>query len=278
MIEIAGEGKDTVYASADYKLAAGQEIEVLSLQGIAALSGTGNEFANIIIGNQGDNTLDGGKGNDTLTGGKGSDIYVVDSAGDKVTESAGQGTSDTVFSFLASYTLGANVENLFLVTPGLNGTGNAANNLLEGNGLDNTLDGGGGNDDLGGSGGADSLIGGAGNNSLDGGSGIDTMKGGAGNDSYTVNDKDDSVIEAPGVGIDLVKTTVDGLVLAANVENLTLQGAAVHGSGNTLGNYITGNGIVNSLAGQDGNDTLDGAGGGDNLVGGKGNDTYSSMT
>ena len=274
VIEIAGEGKDTVFASANYKLAAGQEIEVLSLQGIAGLSGTGNELANIIIGNQGDNTLDGGKGNDTLTGGKGSDIYVVDSAGDKVTESAGQGTSDTVFSFLASYTLGANVENLFVVTTGLNGTGNAANNLLEGNGLGNTLDGGGGNDDLGGSGGADSLIGGAGNDSLDGGSGIDTMKGGAGNDSYTVNDKDDSVVEAAGGGIDLVKTTVDGLVLAANVENLTLQGAALHGSGNALGNYITGNGLGNSLAGIDGNDTLDGAGGADNLVGGKGNDTY----
>ena len=118
------------------------------------------------------------------------------------------------------------------------------------------------------------LIGGAGNDTLDGGSGIDTMKGGAGNDTYIVNDKDDSVVEAAGGGIDLVRTTVDGPALAANVENLTLQGAAVHGAGNALGNYITGNGLNNSLAGQDGNDTLDGAVGADNLVGGKGNDTY----
>jgi Ca2+-binding RTX toxin-like protein len=275
--EAVGGGKDTIVASGNYTLAAGQEIETLKLDSGAlasALSATGNEFANIIIGNDANNTLDGGKGNDTLTGGKGNDFYVVDSIGDKVTELAGQGTSDAVFSFLAGYTLGANVENLFLLTGAVNGTGNTLNNNMDGNSLDNTLDGGGGHDDLTGSSGADSLIGGAGNDTLDGGSGIDTMKGGAGNDTYFVNDKSDSVIEAAGGGVDLVRTSVDALVLAANVENLTLQGAAVHGAGNALGNYITGNGLGNSLAGLDGNDTLDGAGGADNLSGGKGNDTY----
>src|SRR5688572_8079736 len=273
--EAVGGGKDTVIASGNYTLTAGQEIETLKLDSnaVAALSATGNEFANIIIGNDANNTLDGGKGKDTMTGGKGNDIYVVDSVGDKVTELAGQGSSDSVFSFLVTYTLGANVENLFLVTGALNGTGNTLNNIMDGNSLDNTLDGGAGNDDLSGSGGADSLIGGAGNDTLDGGSGVDTMKGGTGNDIYVVNETD-SVIEAAGGGVDLVKTNVDGLVLAANVENLTLQGAAVHGAGNTLGNYITGNALANSLSGEDGNDTLDGAGGADNLGGDKGNDTY----
>ena len=231
MIEGVGGGKDTVIARGDYTLGAGQEIEVLKLVSegfFVAFGGTGNEFANTIIGNDHDNTLDGGKGNDTLTGGKGSDIYVVDSAGDKVTESGGPRHQRYRPSpSIASYTLGANLENLFLVSPGLNGTGNAANNLMEGNGQDNTLDGGGGNDDLAGSDGHDSLVGGAGNDSLDGGTGIDTMKGGAGNDTYDVQDIVDKVVEAAGGGIDLVRTTVDGLVLAANVENLTLQGAAV---------------------------------------------------
>jgi Ca2+-binding RTX toxin-like protein len=274
VIEAAGKGKDTVYASASYALAAGQEIEVLSLQGIASLSGTGNALANTIIGNIGDNVLNGLGGNDTMTGGKGNDIYVVDTVGDKLTELANQGTSDWVYSFLADYTLGANVENLFLLSGGVDGTGNTLNNIMDGNAQSNTLEGGGGNDDLSGSGGADSLVGGAGNDTMDGGSGIDTMTGGTGNDTYVVHELADKVVELAGGGTDLVRTIVDGVVLAANVENLTLQGAAIHGSGNVLANYITGNGIGNSLAGLDGNDTIDGAGGADNLSGGKGSDTY----
>jgi Ca2+-binding RTX toxin-like protein len=274
VIEAAGKGKDTVYANASYALAAGQEIEVLSLQGITSLSGTGNELANTIIGNIGDNVLDGLGGNDTMTGGKGNDIYVVDTVGDKLTELASQGTSDWVYSFLADYTLGANVENLFLLSGGVDGTGNTLNNIMDGNAQSNTLEGGAGNDDLSGSGGADSLVGGAGNDTMDGGSGVDTMTGGTGNDTYVVHELADKVVELAGGGTDLVRTIVDGVVLADNVENLTLQGAAIHGSGNALANYITGNGIGNSLAGLGGNDTIDGAGGADNLSGGKGDDTY----
>ena len=203
----------------------------------------------------------------------------MDSAADKVTELAGQGTSDTVFSFLASYTLGANVENLFVVTlastaretpPTTSSTATASAIRWMAAAVTTTWAA---------AVATTPLVGGAGNDSLDGGAGIDTMVGGAGNDTcYTVNDKDDSVIEAPGGGIDLVKTTVDGLVLAANVENLTLQGAALHGSGNALGNYITGNGLGNTLAGVDGNDTLDGAGAADNLWAARATTPISSMT
>ena len=50
-----------------------------------------------------------------MVGGKGHDRYLVDSAGDKMTEAAGQG-DDPVLLGPASYTLGANVETpLFLV-------------------------------------------------------------------------------------------------------------------------------------------------------------------
>ena len=61
----------------------------------------------------GDDTLEGSVGNDAMIGGKGDDLYYVESAADKVTEAANQG-SDTVYSDLANYTLAANVERLGL--------------------------------------------------------------------------------------------------------------------------------------------------------------------
>ena len=48
-----------------------------------------------------------------MSGGDGDDTYIVDDAGDPVTEAAGRGI-DTVQSSSVSFTLGANVENLTL--------------------------------------------------------------------------------------------------------------------------------------------------------------------
>ena len=59
-----------------------------------------------------------------MAGGLGNDTYVVDDAGDVVTEAANAGT-DTVQPGSA-YTLGSNVENLTLTgAAAVNGTGNA---------------------------------------------------------------------------------------------------------------------------------------------------------
>ena len=69
----------------------------------------------------GADSLDGGTGADSLIGGAGNDIYVLDNAGDKLTEGANAGT-DTVRASV-NFTLGDNFENLELTgTSGLSGT------------------------------------------------------------------------------------------------------------------------------------------------------------
>ena len=70
----------------------------------------------------------------------------MDDAGDVVTELASQGT-DTVQSYLAAYTLAANVENLTLMgVQTANGTGNSLANTITGNAANNVLTGGAGAD------------------------------------------------------------------------------------------------------------------------------------
>ena len=102
---------------------------------------------NIIAGNWSANILNGGAGADTMVGLGGDDIYIIDNAGDVVTENAGQGT-DTVQSSIG-YTLGANVENGTLTgTAAINGVGNELNNIMIGNAAANLLYGMAGNDTL----------------------------------------------------------------------------------------------------------------------------------
>jgi Ca2+-binding RTX toxin-like protein len=233
--ENLNEGTDTVQSAISYTL--GVNAENLMLTGIGAINATGNSANNVLTGNSGNNLLDGGGGTDTLRGGLGDDAYVVDDAGDVVRENLNEGT-DTVQSAI-SYTLGANVENLILTgSAALTATGNTLNNVLVGNSAANTLN---------------------------GGTGADQLAGGAGNDTYVVDNVGDVVTEQLNEGLDTVQSSVT-YALAANVDNLTLTGAAaINATGNSLANILTGNAGAN---------VLDGGVGADTLVGGAGNDAY----
>jgi hypothetical protein len=100
----------------------------------------------------------------------------------------------------------------------------------------------------------------------------ETFHGLAGDDTYTVNNKDDRVVEAKNGGRDTVVSSIS-FALGANVEALSLSGKGnTSGTGNGLSNGLTGNGAKNTLNGLDGGDTLIGGAGNDRLIGGKGSD------
>ena len=71
IIEAVNAGTDKVDSSASYVLSA--NVENLTLIGSAAINGSGNALANLIIGNEANNSLYGGAGADTLLGGRGND-------------------------------------------------------------------------------------------------------------------------------------------------------------------------------------------------------------
>lgn len=190
-------GTDLVESSITWTLSA--NLENLTLTGSAAINGTGNPLANLLVGNGNANLLAGGGGNDTLlggdgndqlsggtgvdslVGGHGNDVYFVDNPGDVADETTGSGSADEVRTTI-SFTLGGGVEDLRLQGIATTGTGNALDNRLIGNGSGNVLNGSDGADRLYGYGGTDTLQGGNGDDFLYGGGANDQLFGGAGRD------------------------------------------------------------------------------------------------
>lgn len=162
-IEAAAPGYDTVEASISHTLST--NVEVLVLTGNADIDGTGNELFNDLRGNDGDNRLDGGVGggDDAMEGRDGDDTYIVDSAGDRVTEYEDDGVDTIIRSVNINSVLSSYVENLVLVGTAATGRGNNMNNFITGNASANKLYGMGGDDQLNGKSGNDALDGGAGN-------------------------------------------------------------------------------------------------------------------
>ncbi|WP_210496469.1 Calx-beta domain-containing protein [Microvirga antarctica] len=191
--EVAGEGVDTVRASLSWTL--GAHVENLTLTGTADIDATGNGLANVLTGNAGSNVIDGGLGADMMRGGGGDDTYIVDDAGDVVSEAPGGGND--VIRASISLTLADEVESLVLTGNGdLSGTGNGLANTLTGNSGNNVLTGGGGND------------------TLDGGAGNDTAVFAGARGNYTlVANADGSVTVTDTVG-------QDGQDIVRNVESL----------------------------------------------------------
>ena len=225
-------GNDTVYGEGGKDLVYGGEGTDKIFGGAAndRLSGDagddrllGEDNRDYLYGWTGNDLLDGGADNDQMVGCAGNDTYIVNSAGDLITEKANEGI-DTVQSSV-TYTIGSYVETLVLTgTAAINGTGNGGDNVIVGNGAANTLSGGAGND---------ILEGGAGNDALTGGQGADTyvVALGGGGDLISNADTDlgaDRVLFGAGIAEDQLWFARSGNDLVVSVlggtERATLQG------------------------------------------------------
>ena len=224
----------------------GANVENLTLTGSGNINGTGNALANVITGNSGNNTLDGGAGADTMVGGAGNDTYVVDNAGDVVTETADEGT-DTVQTSI-SYTLGANVENLTLT-----GSGQHQRHRQRPRQHDHRQQ-------------RHNMLRRRRQRHAGRRPGRRHDVGGAGNDTYVVDNAGDVVTEAPNEGTDTVQR-----VGHLHADRQCREPDADRQRGNING---TGNGLANVITGNSGDNTLDGGAGADTMIGGLGNDTY----
>jgi Ca2+-binding RTX toxin-like protein/subtilisin-like proprotein convertase family protein len=209
VVELSGEGYDTVYAASSYTLSANVEKLVLSEGG--DWTAGGNSLDNWIVGNSGNNILSGGLGKDTLEGGLGDDIYVLSDNLDTIIDTGGV---DTIRSSL-DILLPGFIENAELV-----GISDAS---ITGNGSSNRL------------------VGNAGNNILDGMAGADTLTGGSGSDQFIIswngpNAKSDIITDFKG-GEDL-------LVLDLASFGFKLQDLGITSSGLvTEGSFLKGAGV-----------------------------------
>lgn len=202
---------------------------------------TGSDFGDGLVGNALNNVLNGRGGADWMIGGDGSDTYYVDNGKDVVTESTvdlAKGGNDTVYSYISTFTLGSNVENLRILASGTaSGTGNALNNYL---------------------------YAGAGNNKLDGGTGNDLV-------SYSYASKGVAI----NLGITTAQNTLgSGSDTLINIERVIGSNYFDVLSGNSGSNTLYGNGGNDKLNGGSGNDVLIGGKGLDQLTGGTGADRF----
>ncbi len=280
IVELAGQGTDTVHSSGNYTLGANLENLVLHWSGY----GKGNELNNDITGGEFDyntlygmagddtlrgslynDTLDGGLDDDVMIGGEGDDVYYVDSLGDVVIEAVDDGNSwDSVISSV-SFALADDdpdtddeyLEGLTLIgSAHIDGSGNSFYNEIFGNS---------GNNHLSGNGGGDWIDGGAGNDTIEGlADAWSHFFGGLGNDSIT------------GYGWFSADSGNDTLIGLDGDEGNSMYGGLGNDSivGASENDWLTGDAGNDTLIGGDGDDYLDGGLGNDTMVGGTGGDSY----
>lgn len=263
--ENASAGTDIIQSSVTHTL--GNNIEYLTLVGVANINGNGNSGDNVLVGNSGANVLSGGDGNDYLTGGDGDDTLDGGADDDQLQGSGGHdylsgGTgSDTLIGGDGIDTMvGGGGDDGYVIrdigdviienaNEGWDWVESSVSYTLSQNVEELMLDYKAGAIDATGNSLNNLLTGNKYSNVLNGGLGDDTMEGGLGDDIYIVDSVSDVVFEIVNGGIDTLKSGIS-YSLGDNVENLSLTGStAIDGRGNELSNYLVGNSASNTLYG-----------------------------
>jgi Ca2+-binding RTX toxin-like protein len=314
VVEIAGEGNDTVVATATYSLA-GSTLENLSLAGNAHIDATGNALDNVLEGNAGNNRLVGEAGNDSYQFGRGGGqdtVVDADATGgnlDKLVFGTGVAATDVRLSRNGNHLVaviadttdqlvveeqfgvaGWGIEEIRFVDSTTVWTTADINRMVNNQvpTLANPLA-----DQAAGEGTAFSFTIPA--NCFNDPDAGDTLTLGAAcadgsalpawlsfNAATRVLSGTPPVGSIGTIGIKVTATDMGGLTasdvfdIVVSAQNLTLNGTS---GANTLnggsGNdTLKGNGGNDRLNGNGGNDMLDGGSGNDTMVGGQGNDTY----
>ncbi len=226
---------------------------VVTSSGTTSITNSGTIQGNVTTGG-GNDIFDLRDGTVTgiVSGGDGSDTYLVDSTEVIIGENPADGDLDNISTYV-SFAAPAGIERLTLFgAEDIDGwLANGTNGTLTGNVGDNEL------------------FGGTANDTILSGGGQDTMSGGAGNDFYHT-EGDDLLVEDDGAGLDTIilnGTATSAFVMAANIENITVNVAVSRVTGNSGSNTI-------NASGQTGAMTIDGGGGTDTLNGTSGDTTF----
>ncbi len=259
--ENTGSGIDRVQSSVSWTL--GENVENLTLTGSAAINGTGNGLANVLIGNGSANSLDGGSGDDTVSYAGVSEFTVNNAINYGLVNLAAGQKFGIAVEIGGGNNFSGNVAGAVAGTAGMSSgdtftsieivVGTAFTDIIDLHST-GTVHGGSGNDNI-------QLFAGG------------TANGGSGNDGFGLINGGTANGDSGNDSIFLVR---GGTGTGGDGEDYIINQSSIAGNivGDAGNDTLVGGGGIDSIFGGSGNDHIRGGLGIDSLSGGVGADTF----